>query len=630
MKTNLDYALDYINKGISIFPVWSPAMIENNPPWYYFDNLNKELTINSELGSPISDNEVKQKFLIGQCKLPLVKWKEFQSRLPTKEEVTSWFTQWPDASIGVVTGPISDLVVFDLDSQKAFDYAKAQGGFPETVRVKTGKGEHVWVKHPGFFIKPDVNKKLDMDIRGDGGFVVAPPSFHGSGNQYQWIIGNALGEIEIAPCSPWMEKYLKDNATGKKKEVAKKSAPPKKSTLNQKPAETNEIADIIKNGCEQGHRNHTATKLIGSLIKTNKDRDVAWELTKLWNSKNKPPLAESELKGTFDSIATLEGEDKKKGKEDVKIDVSAFLDSKEQVLSDYNQKNKTIPFAFDNLHLLEEQMNGGLQCGCLYIIGGIPSAGKTELTNIIADNICLKGYPVIFFSYDDVKSELRNRSFSRFSKRDIEDFNKKNISEKSIKQISTKDEIQQINKNKYIVQDMISVNKWSDIISQVQSRHNKPPVILIDYLRKLKMEKSNSDERLRVDGILTYLTDLAKKHNIPILAISELARDSYKSGQKLSMASFKESGTIEYEASWLGILAAVEEKNGEYHVKNNWKSIIEQDGNVDLIVFKAKRGTGATGKIPLKFNKKFMVAEDRVEDNSFDTISTYVKKSKYA
>ena len=73
-----------------------------------------------------------------------------------------------------------------------------------------------------------------------------------------------------------------------------------------------------------------------------------------------------------------------------------------------------------------------------------------------------------------------------------------------------------------------------------------------------------------------------------------------------------ESGAIEYEASWLGILAAVEEsKNGEFILKENWDSIIKQDGIVDLIIFKAKRGTGATGKIPLKVDKNFMTVSDR-------------------
>jgi replicative DNA helicase len=189
--------------------------------------------------------------------------------------------------------------------------------------------------------------------------------------------------------------------------------------------------------------------------------------------------------------------------------------------------------------------------------------------------------------------------------------------------------IDKIMKFKYVVEEIIPIEKWGDLIDQIQKLHNKPPVIMIDYLRKLRTENSTSDERLRVDNILSNLTGLAKKHNIPVLAISELARDSYKSGQRLSMASFKESGTIEYEASWLGILAAVEEINGEYKLKNNWERIIEQDGNIDLIVFKAKRGTGSTGKIPLKVDRDKMTVSDRIDENKFDSVIKLKKNSIY-
>ena len=184
-------------------------------------------------------------------------------------------------------------------------------------------------------------------------------------------------------------------------------------------------------------------------------------------------------------------------------------------------------------------------------------------------------------------------------------------------------------KFKYVVEEIIPIEKWGDLIDQIQKLHNKPQVIMIDYLRKLRTENSTADEWLRVDNILSNLTGLAKKHNIPVIAISELARDSYKSGQRLSMASFKESGTIEYEASWLGILAAVEEINGEYKLKNNWERIIEQDGNIDLIVFKAKRGTGSTGKIPLKVDRDKMTVSDRIDENKFDSVIKLKKNSIY-
>jgi len=235
----------------------------------------------------------------------------------------------------------------------------------------------------------------------------------------------------------------------------------------------------------------------------------------------------------------------------------------------------------------------------------------------------------LFFSFDDGKSELRYRTWSRFSKTSIEAFNKKELDKFSIKKICDQNQVKKIMGLKYVVQEMITVDKWDKLIGQFINQHKKAPVIIIDYLRKLKTDKDSSDERLRVDNVLNLLTDLAKKHNTPIVAISELARDSYKAGQRLSMASFKETGSIEYQASWLGILSCVEEDNGGYKLKDNWEKIIEQDGNVDLIVFKAKRGTGTTGKIQLSMDKDRMLVKDREDKINFDTFMPSTKKSMF-
>jgi len=50
-------------------------------------------------------------------------------------------------------------------------------------------------------------------------------------------------------------------------------------------------------------------------------------------------------------------------------------------------------------------------------------------------------------------------------------------------------------------------------------------------------------------------------------------------------------------------------------IKSDWEKIIQHDGNIDLIVFKAKRGTGDPGRIPLKMDKKFMTVTDREQDS---------------
>ena len=368
-------------------------------------------------------------------------------------------------------------------------------------------------------------------------------------------------------------------------------------------------------------RNHTATKLIGHLLGKGNSEDVVWELVKQWNAnKNTPSLDETELRKTFNSIAKLESQNQNQQE---KINVADFFDTTERIIAEHDESFIKIPFAADNLSNLETYMNGGLIGGRFYLLGGIPSASKTMLANNIADNICLNGHPVLFFSYDDGRAELRYRTFARFSKNDIEDFNQNRLDKSQVKKICTIRDIRNIRKLKGVVEGIINVEKWDDLIEQTIKLKDMPPVIMIDYLRKLRADSDASDERLRVDNILSNLTGLAKKHNIPILAISELARDSYKSGQRLSMASFKESGTIEYEASWLGILAAVEEKDGQYMVKNDWEKMIQQDGNIDLIVFKAKRGTGVTGKIPLKVDRDKMTVSDRAD-------RTYVEEVAYA
>ena len=151
------------------------------------------------------------------------------------------------------------------------------------------------------------------------------------------------------------------------------------------------------------------------------------------------------------------------------------------------------------------------------------------------------------------------------------------------------------------------------MLSKIHARHQKASVIMIDYLRKVKTESNRLDERLRVDEIMSALTDIAKNYNLPMIVISELSREYYKTGQVLSMTSFKESGNIEYAASWLGILAAVEDDG--YTLKNDWERIINHDGNVDLIVLKAKRGTGNTGRIALKMDKSKMTVRDRIENS---------------
>jgi len=633
----VDIALSYLEKGFSVIPLKSPAMVLRSTS--FKKKVQKEYENNAKLAEPRQEKDIYKELFYRECKLPLVPWKKYQDVLPTKEEVNHWFNTNPDANIGIVTGAVSNLVVFDLDSSAAVHFADEMGGFPDSVAVKTGKGHHIYAKYPGFEIRNSVNKKLDIDIRADGGYVAAPPSIHGSGHQYDWIEGHSIFEIEPSECSSWMIEYLKDIAgsapppselekefvnilkTDETEILPETKIPEIKTNENKK----RDYLDILTNGCVQRERNDCATTYVGHLFSTGLKENEIWETFKLWNKeKVKPPLGEEELKSVFNSIKITEQKNKKETKT---IDVNSFLYNKEKTVSNFQKNYVRIPFANTNLKELENSMNGGFSGGGFYLFGGIPSSGKTVLLNNIADNICLNDYPVLFFCYDDDATELQHRTFTRFSGQSIELFNRRTVN--NLHQIWEIPDIKKIMSLKYVVQQMIQVEKWCGLINQIRQIHGRAPVIIIDYLRKLRTEKGSGDERLRIDDILSKLTEIAKTNNTPVIAISELARDSYKTGQRLSMASFKESGSIEYEASWLGILGAVEEKDGEYILKENWDTIIDHDGNIDLIIFKAKRGTGTTGKIQLKVDKNFMTVSERKEPTQDKPHENNNKKTKF-
>lgn len=115
-------------------------------------------------------------------------WKPFQKRKPTRAEIEKWFSSG-NRNIGIVTGSISGIAVVDLDGAEAIQLAKDLE-LPDTPVVKTARGYHLYYRYrPGI---RNFQKRDDLpgiDLRGDGGYVVAPPSIHTSGVQYAWVKG---------------------------------------------------------------------------------------------------------------------------------------------------------------------------------------------------------------------------------------------------------------------------------------------------------------------------------------------------------------------------------------------------------------------------------------------------------
>jgi hypothetical protein len=143
-------------------------------------------------------------------KRPLVPWRRFQSGLASTDTIRHWFEHAPDANLAIVTGRLSGIVVLDVDprhggADSLADVEHAAGPLPATVEATTGGGgRHLYFRHPGPVTSNRVGLRPGLDLRGDGGCVVAPPSIHHSGKHYVWVSGRSPEVLPLADAPAWL------------------------------------------------------------------------------------------------------------------------------------------------------------------------------------------------------------------------------------------------------------------------------------------------------------------------------------------------------------------------------------------------------------------------------------------
>ena len=131
-----------------------------------------------------------------------------------RKTIKGWWNRWPDANIGIATGRSSDIFVLDVDGEDGkagLEKLKAKhGSLPNTVTIKTGKGRHLYFRCNGARVGNSVGKLGEgIDVRGDGGYVVAAGSIHVSGVDYRFVDGRGLHELEIASAPDWLLKLVR-------------------------------------------------------------------------------------------------------------------------------------------------------------------------------------------------------------------------------------------------------------------------------------------------------------------------------------------------------------------------------------------------------------------------------------
>lgn len=174
-------------------------------------------------------------------------WKDYQSRLPTTAEVTRWWTDAPLANIACITGAISKMAVVDLEYEGLAEAARL--GLHSGLISQTGKGKHLIYRHPGVKVcgTTKFNGIRGLDIRGDGNYIILPPSLHASGRKYRWL----TPVFGAGAFSTYPEKIF---ATSAKSDST--------TAVSTKPKDW--IAEAL-GGLGNGNRNNVFAQVVGKL-----------------------------------------------------------------------------------------------------------------------------------------------------------------------------------------------------------------------------------------------------------------------------------------------------------------------------------------------------------------------------
>jgi len=147
-------------------------------------------------------------------KMPAIAWANYQVAPATDNEILNWFSVG-GYGIGLVQGAAAGTIVLDFDGEEGHEtranMEREYGALPHTVEAITPSGGcHVFLRHPGRPVPTRKKVRPGMDVRGDGGFVVACPSIHANSRRYEWDCDHHPEETELAPCPAWVAQMICD------------------------------------------------------------------------------------------------------------------------------------------------------------------------------------------------------------------------------------------------------------------------------------------------------------------------------------------------------------------------------------------------------------------------------------
>jgi hypothetical protein len=295
--------------------------------------------------------------VIAGTKKARVKWKEYQERMPTEVEIRGWWTKRPEDNVAILTGSYIGVMVVDVDGEVGrASLRELVGDMPRTPTSLTGGGgRHYLLRHPEVEVRNYVAVLPDVDVRTDGGYIVAWPSLHPDTRRpYEWDHAEGCGlDVPLAEAPVALVELLRARTA---------------SRVADAPSQVGSIPE--------GQRNDALTKLAGRHLAHGWSPDATLEaLRGVNNTRCDPPLPDHEVKQIVQSIA---GRDATRPQQRGRNRLKGAMQSGRAVI----QRLDEVP-----IEAIEWLWPGYIALGKLTVLQGDPGLGKSSLTLDLAARV---------------------------------------------------------------------------------------------------------------------------------------------------------------------------------------------------------------------------------------------------
>jgi replicative DNA helicase len=511
----------------------------------------------------------------GSKRPAIASWKEYQTRLPTNDELAAWFENHQERGLAIVCGPVSappGKSLVGIDSDGPLSNAELVGGpagMPGKLCAISQTGRKGGGNHTFLYVNDSGKKKTHTHVKGERvdiqtqqAYCVVYPTIHPkSARQYQWL--NLPDKLFDA--NQTIEQFMAARGfdlRGKRCAVCYPDIPATEEDLDEDgvvvATDSGHLLRDLQTGVfRQGGRHEPATEYAGFIV-AKLGPKLALPIIDAWNQVHcKPPLSADEIK----EIVTY------CGKEDLSKAKSAGESvSLAQIVDDdfggiiAMLRDPEKGRGMSTGHAILDGLSLGVHKGKTITIGARPGVGKTAFAADIAIAMAIGGNGSIFYSLEMSRTDLLKRAIGAIANVNIHQI----LSGRAPLDTSDEEQIKRaaamLRQLPILIDDTSGLSP-AEIIRRTEKQrvHHNVNAIFVDYLHLLGKENgaTHFNREGQISEAVVDLAGYGKKRGIAIVLLSQLNRmvDSRSDGPRLS--DLRDSGMIEQRSDTVWLLQGI-------------------------------------------------------------------------